>query len=91
MTEPDPFADPPTTYFFESMLPISVAKNGGAEVLGMYLLDLVAAQGYRTVGGVRYEVDEPSDNMPPFPSGWCHLRALVDVQEFDVEVRVDGG
>ena len=91
MSEVDPFADPPTTYFFESLLPIYLAEHGGAEIIGMYLLDLVAVQGYRTVSGVRYEVVEPADGMPPHPAGWCYLRALVDVQEFDVEVQPDDG
>lgn len=86
-TEPDPFADPPTTYYLDTLLPIAVARNGGAETVAMYLLDLVAAHGYRTVSGVRFEVQEPAEGMPPFPSGWCSIRTMVDVQEFDVEVR----
>lgn len=82
--EPDPFADSPTTYFVQFFAPIAVVQKDYG-VLGMYLLDLMREQGYRVVSGVRFEFDEPV--IVPFPPGWCQGRVMVDVQEFDVEVR----
>lgn len=82
---PDPFADEPTTYFLETLTPISGAQEV-VDKVGMYLLDLMVAQGYRVVSGLSVEIVEPADGMPPYPLGWVCVRLMVEVQEFDVEV-----
>ena len=90
MPEADPFADDPTCYFLDTLTPIPVAQ-AVVDKVGMYLLDLMAAQGYTVVSGLRVELVEPADGMPPYPAGWVLVRLMVFVQEFDVEVSADGG
>lgn len=87
---------PLTTYKLESLVPTATFSDTTkheatehADALGMYLLDLMKAQEYEVVGGVRYEVPEPE--VCEYPTGWCVLRALVDVREFDVNVDPDEG
>jgi len=89
VTEEAPTAPPLQTYKLETLCPLGQVDDARptlpaaehADALGMYLLDLMRAHDYEVVGGVRYEVPEPE--VAPYPAGWCVLRALVDVREFD--------
>lgn len=71
-----------TRYFIEGLVPVCHGEKA-VESYGMYLLDLMAVQGYEPVSGVSFEVVEPGDLMPAYPAGWFLLRAFVDVREFD--------
>lgn len=75
-------------YFIEGLYPISADVPGVCDVLGMYLLDLMKAQGYKPVSGVSVELPEPEST--PYPEGWCVVRVVVDVEEFDSLVEMDG-
>jgi hypothetical protein len=82
-----------TVYKLETLVPLVGREPEGidagehAAALGMYLLDLMAAQEYEVTGGVWFEVPEPE--AAPYPEGWAVLRALVEVREFDVDVDPD--
>lgn len=81
-----------SAYYIETMVPVSTVaaptapeqKLSAIDAMGLYLLDLMAAHGYRVVSGVEVELMEPT--LVPFPEGWVALRLAVSVQEFDVQV-----
>lgn len=77
-----------TTYVFDAfMLRYQAEWTSTRNDVGMYLLDLVTMQDFRVVSGVTF--DEPAPEGPvDYPPGWCVLRAMVDVQEWDVEVEL---
>lgn len=82
-----------TVYKLETLVPLVGREPEGvdagehAAALGMYLLDLMHSHEYEIVGGVWFEVPEPE--AAPYPEGWCVLRALVQVREFDIDVDPD--
>lgn len=91
MAEPLPDVEV-SAYYLDTIVPMSIVAEPGAGVqlsavdtLSLYLLDLMAMQGYRVVSGVRVELPEPEGPVD-YPEGWVALRLVVDVQEFDVGV-----
>lgn len=92
MAEPVPDVEV-SSYYLDTMVPLAVvaqpvegvSRMSAVDTLSLYLLDLMAMQGYRVVSGVR--VDLPTKESPvDYPEGWTALRLVVDAQEFDVGV-----
>lgn len=74
-----------SVFFLESFVPLNAEKAAPhLDALGLYLIDLMQAQGYRVVSGVAYEMLE--SEVCPYPSGWGGVRAMIQVQEFDAEL-----
>jgi hypothetical protein len=77
-----------TGYYVETLVATAAEHEdltaSTADALGMYLLDLMDAQGWRIVSGVRYTFPPPT--IAPHPDGFCVLRAEVSVQEFDITI-----
>lgn len=79
-----------TTYYIETFVPVSESYDELtirlSDGLGLFLLDLMTAQGYRVVSGVSYVFPEPEMDGVAYPDGFTALRASVDVQEMDANV-----
>jgi hypothetical protein len=87
MSEPSRHEDEGASevYFLQQFAPEGEIEHT-ATVIGMWLLDLVEAEGRKPLGGVVTEVF--SDLDPPAPAGWAAFRVTVHIDEQMIDVEV---